>query len=262
MGLFVNHAKRRLANNELALGFILRQSRTTDIAVIGEACGFDWLSIDMEHSSIDVDTAAQVASAAMPTGLTALARVPVAQHHHASRLLDAGAHGVIAPHIDTVEEARFVVSYCKYPPLGCRSIASVQPQLGYGSVDRAEAMRLVNEETLVVVMLETAAAIRNADAIAAVRGVDVLLVGSNDLSADLDIAGQFSHPLMVDAHRQVAEACLRHGKASGTAGIHDLGLLSKFVGFGVRFISGGTDLSFLMKAAQERAKVLRALSGA
>jgi 2-keto-3-deoxy-L-rhamnonate aldolase RhmA len=258
---FVNQAKRRLSNGDLALGFILRQSRTVDIASIGKACGFDWLSIDLEHSSLDVDTAGQIAAAALSVGISALVRVPQDRHGDAARLLDAGAQGVIVPHVDNAEEARFVVSYCVYPPLGSRSIASVQPQLGFRGVSGPEAMRMVNEQTLVVAMLETPAAIGNADEIAAVKGIDVLLIGSNDLCAELDIPGQFSHPLVADAYRRVAAACRTHGKHAGMSGIHDGDLIEKFVGMGVRFVAGGTDLAFLMKAAEERAGFLRGLHG-
>ena len=259
MKVFSNPAKQRLANGELAIGFILRQSRTVDIAGIGKACGFDWLSIDLEHSSIDVDTAAQIAAAALPAGIAALARVPSARHSEASCILDAGAQGLIVPHIDTADDARFVVSYAKFPPLGSRSIASVQPMLGYRATSSEEATREVNNQTLIVAMLETPQAIDNAEAIAAVSGIDVLLIGSNDLCAEMGIAGQFGHASLEVAYRRVNEACRRHGKYAGMAGIHDRELIAKFVGFGTRFVAGGTDLSFLMKAAMERAELLRGL---
>jgi 2-keto-3-deoxy-L-rhamnonate aldolase RhmA len=262
MSSYVNAVKQRLAKGELATGLILRQSRTADIAAIGKACGFDWLSIDLEHSSIDVDVAAQIANAALPAGICALIRIPQAQHDNATRLLDAGAQGLIVPHVDTAEEARFIVSYAKYPPVGRRSIASVQPQLGFRPVSGAEAMRQVNEQTLIVVMLETPTSLDNAEEIAAVEGVDVLLIGSNDLLAELGVPGQFAHPLLEDAYRRVNAACARHGKHAGMAGIHDKGLIGKFIGFGTRFVAGGTDLSFLMKAAEERVNLLRSFQKA
>jgi 4-hydroxy-2-oxoheptanedioate aldolase len=204
MSAFPNQAKSRLTKGELSVGFILRQSRTADIAAIGKTCGFDWFSIDMEHSSIDVDTAAQLVSAALPIGITPLVRTPAALYPNATRLLDAGAQGLIVPHIDTAEEARFVVSYCRYPPLGGRSIASVQPQLGYREVPGREAMRLVDAEMLTIAMLETPLSIENAAEIASVPGIDVLLIGSNDLCAEMGIAGEFAHPALEQAYRNVA----------------------------------------------------------
>ena len=91
MQAYPNHTKRELAAGKLALGLGVRQARTVDIAAIGKTCGFEWLFIDMEHSSLDVDTAAQIASAALPLGITPIVRVPGKEHHHASRLLDNGA---------------------------------------------------------------------------------------------------------------------------------------------------------------------------
>jgi 2-keto-3-deoxy-L-rhamnonate aldolase RhmA len=261
MSANVNPAKRRLSAGELATGFILRQSRTVDIAAIGKACGYDWLSIDLEHSSIDVDMAAQISAASLTAGIAALIRIPLEQHANASRLLDAGASGLIVPHIDTAEEARSIVTFAKYPPIGRRSIASVQPQLGFRPTAGEEAMRQVNDQILIVAMLETPAAIENADAIAAVEGIDVLIIGSNDLLAEMGIPGQFGHARLADAYRRVNESCAAHGKHAGMAGIHDRDLMAKFIGYGTRFVAGGTDLSFLMKAATERAELLRSFQG-
>jgi len=139
MSLYKNHTKQQLAAGKLAIGFGLRLARSVDIATIGKTCGYDWLFIDMEHNSMDVDTAAQIAMAALPVGITPIVRVPGKEHFHASRLLDAGAQGIVVPHVDSVEEAQRAVSYCKYPPIGHRSVMGVLPQYGYRSVPVAES---------------------------------------------------------------------------------------------------------------------------
>lgn len=118
MSAIANHAKKRLVDGDLARGIGLRQARTVDIAAIARACGFDWLFVDMEHNSMDVDVAAQIAMAGLGAGVTPVVRVPGHEHYHATRLPDAGAQGIVVPHIDTPAEAERVVSYCKYPPLG------------------------------------------------------------------------------------------------------------------------------------------------
>jgi 2-keto-3-deoxy-L-rhamnonate aldolase RhmA len=259
MGVYPNHTKRQLAAGKLALGMGVRQARTVDIAAIGKTCGFDWLFIDMEHSSLDVDTAAQIAAAALPVGITPIVRVPGKEHHHASRLLDSGAQGIVVPHVDTVEEARRVVSYCKYPPVGHRSVAGAQPQFAFQSVAVGESTQIVNAETLVVVMLETPTAIDNADAIAAVPGLDVLLVGTNDLCAEMGIPGQFTDPRVEAAYRSVIAACRKHGVHPGMGGVYEPRLMEKFIGLGMRFILSGSDLSFLMAGGRERAGFLHGL---
>ncbi len=259
MNAYPNHTKHQLAAGKLALGMGLRQARTVDIAGIGKTCGFDWLFIDMEHSSLDVDTAAQIANAALPVGITPIVRVPGKEHHHASRLLDSGAQGIVVPHVDTVEEARRAVSYCKYPPIGHRSVMGAAPQFAFQSVAVGEATKIVNAETLVVVMLETPKAIDSADAIAAVPGLDVILIGTNDLCAEMGIPGQFEDPKVVEAYRNVIAACRKHGVHPGMGGVYEPKLMEKFIGLGMRFILSGSDLSFLMAGGRERASFLHGL---
>ncbi len=254
-----NAAKRRLAAGELALGMGLRQARTVDIATIAKTCDFDWLFIDMEHNSMDVDVAAQIAMAALGAGVTPIVRVPGHEHYHATRLLDAGAQGIVVPHVDTADQAKKMVSYCKYPPIGHRSIAGAQPQLGFKATPIGEATRMVNEETLVVVMLETPLAIDNADAIAAVKGIDVLLVGTNDLCAEMGIHGDFSNKKVEEAYATVISACRKHGKYPGMGGVYDHALFPKYVGMGMRFVLSGSDAAFLMAGAAARTSFLRGL---
>ena len=259
MSVYPNHTKQQLAAGKLAIGMGLRLARSVDIATIGKTCGYDWLFIDMEHSSMDMDTAAQIAMAALPVGITPIVRVPGKEHHHASRILDAGAQGIVVPHVDTVEEAERAVAYCKYPPVGHRSAMGVLPQFAYGPVPIGESMPRANEETLVVVMLETPQAIANADAIAAVKGLDVLLIGTNDLCAELGIPGQFGDKRVEDAYRTVIAACHKHKIVPGMGGVYDPKLMEKYIGYGMRFILSGGDLSFLMAGARERANMLHGL---
>ena len=259
MDHFPNHTKRQLAAGQLALGMGLRQARTVDIAAIGKTCGFDWLFIDMEHSSLDVDTAAQIAMAALPVGITPIVRVPGKEHHHASRLLDSGAQGIVVPHVDTAEEAREAVSHCKYPPIGHRSVMGAQPQFAFKSVPVSESTGLANEGTLVVVMLETPKALENVDPIAAMPGLDVLLIGTNDLCSEMGIPGQFADPKVEEAYRRVIAACRKHGRIPGMGGVYEPKLMEKYIGLGMRFILSGSDLSFLLAGGRERANFLRNL---
>jgi len=259
MSIIANHAKRRLAAGELSLGMGLRQARTVDIATIAKTCDFDWLFVDMEHNSMDVDTAAQISMAALSAGVSPIVRVPGHEHYHATRLLDNGAQGVVVPHVDTAGEAERVASQCRYPPIGHRSIAGAQPQLSFKTLPTAEAMRLVNEETLVVVMLETPTAIANAESIAAVKGIDVLLVGFNDLCAEMGVPGEFGGEKAAAAFAAVIAACRKHGKHPGMGGVYDHKIMPKFIGMGARFILSGSDVSFMMAGGRDRTGFLRSL---
>jgi len=259
MDIIPNHTKRRLKAGEITLGMGARQARTVDIAMIAKTCDFDWLFIDMEHSSMDVDLASQLAIACLGAGITPVVRVPGHEHYHASRLLDNGAQGIVAPHVDTVEEAKRIASACRYPPIGHRSLMGAQPVFGFKSVPAGEAMKQVNSEILTIVMVETPTAIANVEAIAAVPGLDVVLIGTNDLCAEIGIPGQFDDARVEDAYRKTIAACRKHGKWPGMGGVYDQKLMEKYIDMGMRFILSGADLSFLMAGATARSTFLHAI---
>ena len=259
MPTIANKARERLVAGQLSLGMGLRQARTVDIGRALAACGYDWAFIDMEHNTMGIDTAAQIAVACHDAGVTPLVRVPGYEHYLATRLLDAGAMGIVFPHVDTAEHARQLVSNCKYPPMGHRSLGGPVAQLGFRPYPRAESTEAVNRETLLVMMLETPAAIDNAAAIAAVPGVDVLLIGTNDLTLEMGIAGRYDDPRVVRAYETVIAACAEHGKYPGMGGIYDHPSMERYVRMGARFVLGGSDLSFIMAGGQARAEFLRGI---
>ncbi|MBV8588497.1 MAG: aldolase [Acetobacteraceae bacterium] len=259
MNAVQNHARLRLEEGKLSLGIGIRQARTVDIAEIARLCGFDWLFIDMEHNSMDVDTAAQISAAALATGITPLVRVPGHDQHHATRLLDSGAMGVVFPHVNTPEQATLVARACRFPPAGNRSVPGGLPQLRFASFPIKQVIEEINRETLVVAMLETPQAIDNAEAIAAVNGIDVVLVGGSDLSAEMGIPGDFGNPRLANAIGRVVEACQRYGKHPGVGGMYDHGIMQRYVEMGARFILSGSDLAFLIAGAKARTGFLRSL---
>ncbi len=117
----------------------------------------------------------------------------------------------------------------------------------------------INREILVVAMIETAEAVGNADAIAGTPGIDVLLIGTSDLTADMGISGQIGHARVQEAYRTVADACTRHGKALGMGGVYDDTWARAYMALGARLVLGGNDHQFLVSAATSRAGFLRAL---
>jgi 2-keto-3-deoxy-L-rhamnonate aldolase RhmA len=122
-----------------------------------------------------------------------------------------------------------------------------------------ELLDAFDEQTVVAVMLETPAAVERADAIAAVPGVDMVMLGPHDLTAEMGILGQFRDERFLDAVRTVAKACRTHDRIFGIAGIRDLELLAELVGLGLRFVSAGTDVGFMTEAATAHAGRLRAI---
>ena len=137
-----------------------------------------------------------------------------------ARVLDIGAGGIIVPHVEDCCRGPGRGERCLFAPLGHRSLSGPQHQLGLAALPARENMRRANEETVVVVMVESPLGVRNADEIAAVPGVDVVHIGSNDLSAEMGIPGALADPRIEDAYRTVVAACDRHGKQAGMGGVY------------------------------------------
>ena len=252
-----NIAKEKILNHELCLGVGLRQSRTVDIGKIMATSGYDWLFIDMEHNSMDIDIASQISVAAQDAGITPIVRVPDFAHHHATRVLDCGATGVVFPHVENAGIAKKLVSYCLYPPKGHRSMTGVLPQLDFKQQAIADLASNINDNMLIVIMLESPEAINNVDSIAAVDGVDVILIGTNDLCMEMGIPGDYSNSKVKDAYIKVIEACKKYGKTPGMGGVYSEELMSEYIKMGMRFILSGSDLSFMMQTASQRSNKLR-----
>ena len=255
-----NIARERLEAGELAIGMGVRQARSVDIGKIMKTCGYDWLFIDMEHGSMSVDDTVQMSIAASDAGITPIVRVPGFQHFHATRVLDGGALGVVFPHVDTAETANELANFCRYPPRGHRSVVGALPQIDFRSLPVSEAAQAINNAVLVVVMLESPEAIERVEEIAAVDGVDVLLVGTGDLCMEMGIPGQVDSPKVVQAYEKLIAACHRNGKYPGLGGVYKPELMESYIGMGMRFILSSNDLAMMMAASTERASFLRGLS--
>jgi 2-keto-3-deoxy-L-rhamnonate aldolase RhmA len=237
----------------------LRQARTVDIAPAMAAAGMDWLFIDLEHGLMSLDLATQISVTANNSGVAPIVRVPHGQYDMATRALDGGAMGIVMPHVDTVEEARVFAERLRYPPDGTRSVAGAMPQMNFRAASVADATKAVNDAILLVAMLETRQAFANADAIAAIPGIDILLIGTNDLCMDMGIPGQVMHADVATLYKQAAAACQKHGKWLGMGGVYTDEGIATYSRLGARFILGGSDLSFVMAGAAARVGAVRKL---
>jgi 2-keto-3-deoxy-L-rhamnonate aldolase RhmA len=254
---------RRLAAGDLCIGLGVRVVRTPEIVRLAKGAGYHWLFIDLEHGPFSIDTASQIATAALDSGVAPLTRIPRGEYALATRLLDSGSTGIVCPQVESAEEAREIVRRLKYPPVGARSISSNMPQFRYQVPPIDQLVNTLNPATLIVAMIETAQGVAAAAEIAAVPGIDVLLIGTNDLCASLGIHGQFGHPMVDEAYGQVVAACQRHGLAAGMGGIREHALMRRRVDQGVRFVLVGSDLSLLARAARaECAEVATLLTAA
>ncbi|MGH8730415.1 MAG: HpcH/HpaI aldolase family protein [Burkholderiales bacterium] len=257
MQRIVNPAKELLSKGGIAIGIGVRAVRGVEIAKVMKTAGFDWLFLDLEHGPTSVETAYSISVAALDAGIAPLVRVPAGELALATRCLDGGALGIVMPHVDTPEQARAMVDAFRFAPLGHRSIAGGYPQFGFAVVPPNEVVAGMNEATLVVAMLETPRAIENAEQIAAVPGIDVLLIGTNDLCLEIGIPGQLEHERVVAAIDAVIGACRKHGKWPALGGVYTRDLLKRYIGRGMRMILAGNDLGLLLGAAQDQANFVR-----
>jgi 2-keto-3-deoxy-L-rhamnonate aldolase RhmA len=259
MPLAPNAIRQRLVRNELALGFGVHHLRTSATGMIAAAAGYDWLFIDMEHGAMSVHEATQMAIAALSQGVTPIVRCCKDAIFEGTRALDNGAMGVVVPHVDTAEEARAVAAAYRFPPIGTRSWGG--PPFAYGMKPPgvAEAQAELNNEILVTVMIETPEAVEAADGIAAVPGIDALMIGTSDLTASMGISGQIGHPRVKAAYEAVAAACKRHGKTLGMGGVYDEAHATTYIGLGARLLLSGSDHNLLLAGATARSKFLRGL---
>ena len=253
-----NNVKEKLARGEVVSSMTGRLVRTIEIARIAKTAGFDMLYIDLEHSALTIDATGQICMACLDQGIMPAVRVPANTPDYISRILDAGALGIIAPHVRSAAEAREVVKAAKLPPQGERSNTGIYPHLQYRSFPAEETAKAINDATMVIVQFESAEGLARADEIMAVEGVDLALVGLNDMLGDMGLSGQYDHPKVREIYQTAIDACRRHGKHCGVGGLASRpDLMAEYVRMGARYVSSGTDLAFLLGAATARAKQIK-----
>lgn len=237
----------------------IRHSRTTDICRIAKSTGHHAIMVDLEHSTMSLDVAATLCSAAGDLGLTPFVRVPEREYGAIGRLLDAGAHGIVAPRIETPDEARTITRASRFAPRGQRSQLATVPQLGMTPTPAGTLNPALDRATIVQILIETPAGVADAETIAAVDGVDMLAIGANDLTAELGIHGQYDHPLVRDAVAALAEACRNHGIPLQLGGIADPALFASLAALGAApLYLTGMDTDLLHSAARARVETLTA----
>jgi len=218
--------------------------------------GFHWITVDIEHSPVNWETAALMFAQIADAGCVPLARVPSNTHENIKRVLDNGAMGIVVPMVNTAEEAAAAVAATRYCPRGDRSVGGSLHCLNY-KVDAASYYAGASDHIFVAVQTEHVDAVENAEAICSVPGVDAIFVGPNDLLCSMGKtpAMESDAPEFVDALRHLRETATKHGVA---AGIHTLTTeqVERRLAEGWRFLALGSDLSLLVGSAK---KALREL---
>lgn len=238
----------RVLQRELMFGVAAQMGSSLTVEMIG-AAGFDWTWIDYEHGAGDDSqllTQIQVASLG---NAPPIVRIAWNEAPRFKRVLDLGASGIMVPYVNTKDEAILAAKSMRYQPEGIRGVAQSPRACGFGR-DFEDYFSKANENLLTVVQIETAEAIRNAEEIAAVPGIDVLFVGPFDLSVNMEITKKFDHPSFVTALKTVSDACKQYGKVAGilTPGPD---YLTPWIEMGYTFFVVGSDSGCVMNGLNQ-----------
>jgi len=251
MGELMNFTQR-LRQNELLLGTMLTLP-SPEVAEMIAACGYDWLFMDGEHANLSTLDWQRMLQAVAGRS-AAIIRVAAKTERDIKKVLDIGADGVIAPQVNSADEARHVVDCCKYPPQGIRGVGLARAQ-GYGR-NFAEYMESANDRIAVIIQAEHIDAVNNIDAIVKVDGIDAVFIGPYDLSASMGRMGEVDHPEVVEAIDRVGEACQQNNIALGYFGT-TAESVEGYIDKGYNLICAGVDAAFVTRGAEQVLEKLR-----
>jgi 4-hydroxy-2-oxoheptanedioate aldolase len=245
-----NPVKRALKAGQPSVGTWLSLGSITAARFLARA-GFAWLTVDIEHSLVDWETATHLFASIADAGCTALARVPANRHDHIKRVLDNGAHGVVVPMVNSRDEALAAVSACLYPPAGTRSVGGSVHALNFDTT-APDYYAHANDELLVVLQCEHIRAVEDADAIFSVPGIDAIFVGPNDLAASMRSKDGKppSAEATAQANRHILATCKKHGVAAGyhCASAEEA---RHRIEEGWQFLAVGSELKMMLNGASE-----------
>ncbi|MCY3978133.1 MAG: aldolase/citrate lyase family protein [Chloroflexi bacterium] len=241
-----NRMKSLLRSGKSVAGTMLAEFQQPSVMQALKNAGYDFATIDMEHGVFDYESVADLSRFGRHIGITPLVRAPDKQYPYIARALDVGAQGIMVPRLRSAEDVREVVNVVKYPPFGERGCSFNRGHTDFHGGPLLENMRAANEETLLIVQVETRGALDAIEEIASITGVDVLLIGPTDLSIDLGVAGQLDAPPLIEAINLTLAVCEKHGVAPGIQ-ITNLEWLIHWAERGMRVLSSFSEVALLQR---------------
>jgi 2-keto-3-deoxy-L-rhamnonate aldolase RhmA len=251
--------RSRVKSREPVFGTLVVEFRAPAISQILASAGFDFLIIDMEHGSFDMHLVADMIQVARLSNIVPLVRPPSLTPHFLTKALDAGAIGLMLPHVETSSDVMSIVEAVRYPPEGKRGCSLGRAQTDYQSVKLASFIEKMNRETFLLIQIESRLGVENLDDILKVPGVDGILIGPTDLSIDLGIPDQLSNDLFVSTVKKIFAACEAHGIAPG---IHanQIEFADYWMKSGAKIITYSSDYGFLAGSSRKAMEELKALN--
>lgn len=247
--------KEKLKNNQLTIGSWITIAHSAIVEIMATA-NFEWLCIDMEHTSIDLSDAQMLIITIQANGMKALVRVAKNEEVIIKKVLDMGANGVIIPMINSGEDAKKAVNYVKYPPIGTRGVGLYRAQ-GYGTSFN-EYKKWIDEEVVIIAQIEHIEAVRNIEEIITTEGIDGTIVGPYDLSASMGVSGEFEREDVKNAIKRVETACKKQNFPYGFHVIEsDPAKLQQRIDEGCTFLAYSLDFFFLGDSAREGMRTIK-----
>lgn len=251
----INTVKKALAEGRVQLGTGFGQFRSQDVAKIFAHAGFHWAFIDTEHGGFDLETVQDICRISVLVGLSPIVRVAEMQYSLVTRALDCGAEGVIFPRVESPELLERAISWTKFPPVGIRGYGLTPLQVDHEKASIPEVIAHRNENTMVVLQIETQRAVDARDELLSVPGIDAVMIGPADLSVSLGVGGDFLHAKMVEAMEKIRDSCVAHGVAPGTQ-TRSVPQAQFWRERGLRFLGCSNETSMLYERAGEIVKAL------
>ena len=251
-----NPVKQKLKEGGVCLGHIVMEFASPGLATMLANAKFDFVLFDTEHTRFSIETIGGMIRYARSIGLPAFVRVPRGQYDQMSRIMDAGADGIMAPNVQSRAEAERIIQATKYAPLGSRGTAFGIAHDDFETGDVLQKIVQANEQTLIIAQIESVSGVENVEAIVGVEGVDVGWIGHFDLTQSMGIPGQFEHPDYLAAVEKVVAACQRQGKAGGFMGATPDAVI-ELVRKGFRCIAYGSDIGIYRAALTEGLQEIR-----
>jgi 2-keto-3-deoxy-L-rhamnonate aldolase RhmA len=248
--------RTRIRAGETLIGVFSDLASPLAAELCGQA-GFDWIVLDLEHGGATEADLLPLLYAVGTTPMAPIVRPQSSERLRVGRALDLGAAGIMLPQLQSIDEVRTVVGYLRYPPAGQRGVALRTRGARLGTIGHADIARVVNDEIVGIVQIESTGSLAAADEIAAFDEVDVLFVGPADLTHALGIPGRFDEPAYLDALRAVVAACRAHGKAAGIL-LYDPATFGPHLELGYTFVGVGADNSFVLDGARAALAAARA----
>jgi len=239
-----NRLKKQLREGKTAIGTMLVEVRQPSVMQVLSNAGLDFVIIDNEHGAFNIETISDLCRAARKLGVTPVVRVPEWSHAHVTQPMDSGAQAIMAPRITEPQQVVEILQMIKYPPVGRRGsvVARGHTDLRAGSI--VDVMRDANEESMLVVQIETRQALERIDEILSIPGVDAALVGPTDLSVALGVPGKMTDPVLVAAITSVLESCHRH-MVFPAIQMNDLTLAAHWASKGMKMVSFNSEIGIL-----------------